>query len=279
MDRYIQIGDVVIGKNHSYVFEDISGIGGGSVRRTENEYINSDGAEFKNIYFTPRNFEIKGYILGKSAENLDELKQRLILACYPKTERTVIYFDGIRKYKAKAYADSLPEFGKRTFSAYWNVPFILNMVIPSFYWTDFSVTNIPIISRQDEFTTSFTLPCIFTSRTAEATIHNDSGFDFYPIIKISAGNQAESGTIKILNSTTGEYIQLSNFTLTPGDIIVIDCENYTATLNGNTNIINSLNDFEDFKIVPGINIINGLNNNSSSAINAAMEYYKKWIGV
>ena len=85
--------------------------------------------------------------------------------------------------------------------------------------------------------------------------------------------------MKILNETTGEYIQLSGATLSPGDIIVIDCENLTAVLNGKTNIINSFNDFESFKIIPGKNVVKGINNNSSSAVNITMEYYKKWIGV
>lgn len=279
MNRYIQIDDVIIGQGHNYIFNDISGIGGGTVRRTEHEYISSDGAEFDNIFFSARSFEITGYILAKSAAELDSLKQRLILACYPKAERTIVFFDGIRKYKAKAYNDAMPEFGKRSISAYWNMPFVLSITIPSFYWTDYEITPIPIVSRSNEFTTSFTLPCVFTSRTAEASILNDSGFDFYPVIKIMAGARAENGTVKILNDTTGEYIQLSNFTLSPGDMIVIDCESYKATLNGTTNVINSLNDFEIFKIVPGENIIKGLNNNSSSAINVSMEYYKKWMGV
>ena len=279
MKRYLQIDDIVIGKGHEYVFSSLSGIGGGNVRRSEREYINDDGAEFDNIYYNPRSFEVTGYVLAPSLKGLDERKQKLIHACTPKKEKEIVFFDGVRKYKATAISDNLPEFGERKFTAYWNLPFVLNITIPTFYWTDYEITNIPVILRKDEIQTSFTLPCVFTSRVAEAVVDNSSGFDFYPVVKISAGNQYESGAVKILNETTGEYIQLSGATLSPGDIIVIDCENLTAVLNGKTNIINSFNDFESFKIIPGKNVVKGINNNSSSAVNITMEYYKKWIGV
>lgn len=278
INRYIQIGDVVIGKNNNYVFSDISDIGGGNVRRTEHKYINSDGSEFENIFFEARSFDITGYILATSPDRLDELKQALIMACYPKKEQTAVFFDGIRKYKAAVYADKLPEFGKRSFSAYWNIPFVVSLTLPKFYWTDFEATNIPIFSRKDEFETSFTLPCAFTSRTSCAEIDNTSGFDFYPVIRITAEENVTNGKMKIVNETTGEYIGLDGFSLEKGKIIVIDCENYTATLDGE-NIINSLNDFENFKIIPGENSVKCVCNDELTTLNATIEYYKKWIGV
>ena len=279
MSRYIQIGDITIGIGHKYIFEDLSDIGSGNVRRNEVEFANADGAEFQSVFFEPRVFDIKGHIMAKSAQELHELKQGLINACYPKKDTEVIYFDGVRKYRAKARGDSLPEFGKKIKESCWFLPFVASIVIPSFYWEDYSITQLPIISRTDEITDTFTLPCVFTSRIAEAVIDNAGEFDIFPIVRISGGTTAQTGTIKIINNTIGQSIELSNYTINPNDIIVIDCENMTAVKNESDNIIGSINDFEDFRIVKGRNELKGLCAENVSGINVSIEYYRKWMGV
>lgn len=250
----------------------------GTVKQLANDYINLAYAKAYANKITEASEKIIG--LQTSNKSLSETRdtKALIMACYPKKEQTAVFFDGIRKYKAAVYADKLPEFGKRSFSAYWNIPFVVSLTLPKFYWTDFEATNIPIFSRKDEFETSFTLPCAFTSRTSCAEIDNTSGFDFYPVIRITAEENVTNGKMKIVNETTGEYIGLDGFSLEKGKIIVIDCENYTATLDGE-NIINSLNDFENFKIIPGENSVKCVCNDELTTLNATIEYYKKWIGV
>lgn len=279
MTRYIKIGNVTIGIGHKYIFEDLTNISGGDVRRDETEFSNADGAEFQSVFFEPRVFDIKGHILAKSPEELHDLKQALINACCPKKDTTVVYFDGLHKYKAQARGDSLPEFGKKIKSSCWFLPFVASIVIPSFYWEDYDVTQIPIISRTDEISDTFTLPCVFTSRIAEAVIENSGELDIYPIVRISGGLTTQTGTIKITNDTIGQSIELSNYTINPNDIIVIDCESMTATKNDSENIIGSFNDFEDFKIVKGKNELKGVCAENVSGINVSIEYYHKWMGV
>ena len=234
-----------------------------------------DGEIISNITYNSRVVNVKGNIWGNTEQELYNARQELFNKCNGKTKGILTYFDGFKLYRANAVA-SVPSCGDyRELLCTFNV----NFTLYNFFWENAEISVYDIFSRKDNITTSFTLPCVFTSRTAENTIVNNTDFNIYPIITIKANSVDNSQPIKIINSTTGEKISISGYNISVGEIITIDCEKYTAQNNSGVNLINYFNDFENWCIVKGTNTIKGINNNSSSSIDIKIQYRKKYVGV
>ena len=113
-----------------YFISHIEGFAEGEVNKSKTQYIDTDGAEFSDVFFEPRIVTIDGYILAESEEEMIKLKRKLIQAYSPKEEHDLYYTNGAGQYYARALSDSLPKFGVRT---RWALPFTLYLNIFGFY--------------------------------------------------------------------------------------------------------------------------------------------------
>lgn len=245
----------------------------GTTEYQSDTFVGQDGENITNIRYPSRMVSLSGNIVADTDEQFIAYRQQLFTKCNGKTKEELYYFDGFTKYKAAAIAN-IPQLGEtHATSQVYNVNFILL----DFYWQRADKTIIPLFERIDTVETSFTLPCVFTKRTAGATIYNGTDFDIYPILKIGIIN-SETVDLKIKNETSGAVIELPNYSFNAGETLIIDTEKYKAAING-INIINSLNDFSDWRISPGENVITIKNGENSVSLNAVIEYNDKLVGV
>ena len=225
---------------------------GGNVTQNSINYIDTDGAEYKDTYFAPRDFDIKGAILFNNDAGKFQLKHRLVAACNPKKEMDLFYYNGNEKFYATAMTAALPEFGEEMNGI---LPFCISMRIPGFYWMSEKETSCNVFERTKLLKSSFTLPIKFSMRTSETKITNSGDVDALPSFKIICNETPELSEIKINNLTTRKYIYLK-YQATKGEIITIDCEKCTVKSSTKGNILNSVTaDSEFFTYTPGQNDI------------------------
>lgn len=232
-----------------------------------------DGALYSNFRYNERLVSLKGHITGNDEEELIKNKQLLYIKCNGKTKSTLFWYDGYKEYKAEAVA-SIPVLSEKKGLCY---EFNINFIIPGFYWEEANETSVPLFQRKNDVCMEFMPPCIFTSRTTGTVYINNTDFPIYPKIEFLVEETSEYDLI-ITNETTGAIIELGDFQVTEGDIIVIDTENMTALHNG-IDIINSFNDFSDFHLTPGENVLSITNGGIEVNSSVMMKFYKKFVGV
>ncbi len=271
MERYIQINGLKIGKGCQYVFEDIEGIAGGDIRYTEDEFIDVDGCEIADAYFSARTFQIKGSILAKDVRNLLALKQTLIKVCNPKKQLEVYYFDGERKYYCNAIADGMPDFAKRIGRT---MGFVIYIKIPSFYWQSPDEIETGIFKITPLLNNTFTFPGMFSGRVNRNIIENDGEMYTYPKIVLTC-KKSNTSDIILSNLTTGKTIKIVHI-MSPGEVVTIDMRWRTVISSTAGNLINNIDRTDDFwRLETGENDIQVMTEN----ITAMMYHRNNYIGV
>lgn len=272
MKKYIEFNGIRFSDESPFPFYEFLA-NEGTTDYQSDTFIGQDGEHISNMRYTSRTVSITGNIVADTENEFIAYRQQLFNKCNGKTKAELIYFDGFNKYKASAFAN-IPQLGEiHATSQIYNVNFILC----DFFWISYDKTVIPLFERIDTVETSFTLPCMFTKRTTGNTIYNATDFDIYPVIKIGVLN-TETVDLKIKNESIGCAIELPSYLLNAGDTIVIDTEKYTASIN-RQNIINSFNDFSDWHIKTGENVITVKNGENSVNLNIVVEYNNKLVGV
>lgn len=271
MNRYIQIGDIIIGKFRQYVFEDIVGLSDGDTSRQEKTFVGCDGAEISEIYFKMRSLQIKGHIIADSIDELRELKRRMIKICNPKNKLDVYYYDGLKKYYCSAYADGMPDFSKRQGNF---MEFVIYINVPSFYWLSGDEIITKIFTIEPLLSNSFSFPGVFSERVNETYMNNDGEVETYPIIILGC-EKPNTADIILENITTGKSLKLS-YTMSKGETVTIDMYRYSVTSSLNGSIINQIDRTDNFWCMDlGINHIKVVTNN----IYAVMHHRNRYIGV
>ncbi len=270
--RYIEFNGITFKEDTYFPFYSFTPNEGNVEFQTDSAVL-KDGAIFSNSRYTERTVTLKGHVVGKNEKDLIENKQLLFIKSNGKTKSELVYFDGFDFYKAEAIG-SIPVLSEKMGLCY---EFTITFTLPGFYWKEKKQTLVPLFLRKNEIEDTFTLPCVFTSRTAGNTYFNETDFSILPKIEIIAEDSTEYDLV-IENENTGATIELLEFAVTEGDIIVIDLEEMTATHNG-VDIVNLLNDFSDFFLVPGMNKINVTNGGLEVNSTALIKFYKKIVGI
>lgn len=252
--RMFKFGDIVIksGVKSGYLLTERPNTETGNVTQNVINYIDTDGADYRDVFFAPRDFEVKGAILFWSEAEKLTLKHKLITACNPKNKMDLSYFNGRDFYYAQAMAAALPEFGEEMRGV---LPFVISMRIPGFYWLSNKeiANNVFIVTKL--LRSAFTLPTVFSTRVNRAVIVNDGGAQSYPTFTIVCNEDADVPEIKIENKTTGKMIKLI-YTAALGEIITINHEDCVVTSSVNGNIIKYVAaDSDFFAYEPGLNDI------------------------
>ncbi len=271
MDRYIKIGDIKIGKKQKYVFEDIEGVAGGDINYQEDVFAETDGAEYSQIAFKPRNLTIKGTIIASSKEELQELKRALISACNPKKELDIYYHNGFNEYYAKGMADGMPAFAKRRKTT---MDYVVYIKIPSFFWLTNSDIVTGIYTVTGRLDRNFTFPGAFSVRIDSNVVINDGEEEAFPVIVLSC-ETPNADPIILSNDTQNKTLYL-DYTMTAGETITIDMYNRSVLSSINGSLLNHLSRTDNFwSIGAGQNVIRV----STTYITATMYHRNRYIGV
>lgn len=234
----------------------------------------TDGALFSNFRYNARIVSLRGYILPRKGEKLENLRRALYTKLNGKKISKLSYFDGNKKFFCVAFADA-PVCANAVKNS---VEFNINFTVPDFFWYDSEKTVVAVAERTNLLQTPFTLPMMFTQRISRATVINENEFEIYPKFNVVAKNITEAGSLYIINHTTGEQVVLSGLSVEDGTQIVVDCKELTATINGES-VINYFNDFSDFTLIPGINDLECIDSNEKRETVVTLEYYKPYVGI
>lgn len=271
MDRYIKIGNIKIGKKNKYVFSDIEGVAGGDIGYQEDVFAETDGAEYSQIAFKPRQLTIKGTIIAGTEEELQELKRDLISTCNPKKELDIYYHNGFCEYYAKGMADGMPDFAKRRKST---MDFIIYIKIPSFFWLTNQDIVTGIYTVQARLDRNFTFPGAFSVRIDSNVVVNDGEEEVFPVIVLSC-ETPNADPIILCNDTQNKTLNL-NYTMSRGETVTIDMYNRSIISSVNGSLLNYLSRTDNFwSIGVGQNVIRV----STTYITATMYHRNRYIGV
>lgn len=242
----------------------------------EDPYIYTDGSCVSNFHYAVRIISVEGELYAETRKDLFKLKQRLYRYCNGKTKDKLYYSDGYKKYFAYAFAD-IPSFG--AFEG-MTVSFTVNFNLYDFYWYEADKTILTVNSKTDHITSdSFTLPLMFTSYETQQTVENIEDFNIYPVVRVLNNGEVTEADISIINETTGKTITITGYTLAENDVLTLDCLRLTAQNSVGENLLNYCNEFEDFCLIQGSNLIKGYNYNGEAAVSVSVEYYPPRIGV
>jgi len=272
MNRWFKFKNIKISNFGDYVLSGVSNLETGSASRREITYIDCDGCDIKDIFYSKRMFEISGFIQAFDEQTMVKLKRRLISACSLKEKFRMTYFNREEKYSAECYFDKLPTFETRRG---WYLPFKLYLTIPAFFWQSSQAHKVKLFKYNDEITDTFTLPCVFTSIVNQAQVVNQGDEKTFPIFTVTCENPTSGSTIQINNKTSEKMINL-NYGTSAGEIITIDTFNQMATSNINGNITRYVSlDTDFFALEKGVN---NLECDSVGNI-ITLEYYENFLGV
>ena len=199
--------------------------------------------------------------------------------CDAKTERELVYFNGIKYYSVKAIG-TVPIFEA---PKGYCLPFSIKFVAPSFFWKD----KTPIESKVIQYvplikTFNFNPYFMFSQTTTNATIFNSSGIETPFEIEIVGTGGISSATygVKITNETTGDVIEIEK-DVEDGEIITINTEKATAISSIVGNIITKITDesVPEMLLVSGNNLIKAENFNVNNNISVTIIYKKRYVGV
>lgn len=270
--RWFKFKNITISNAGEYILSGISNLETGSATKREITYIDNDGCEIRDIYYSKRMFEISGFIQALDEQTMVRLKRKLISACSLKENFRLKYFNRERTYSAECYFDKLPTFEVRKG---WYLPFKLYITIPSFYWQSSQPYRVNLFGYEDKVRDTFTLPCVFTSIVNKVQINNNGDEATFPIFTIACENPTEGSRILIVNNTIGKKILL-NYQTAENEVITINSFSQTAVSNLKGNITRYLSlDTEFFPLEKGVN---DLESDSVGNI-ITLEYYENYLGV
>lgn len=272
MNRYFRFKDIEITNGGTYVLVGTSNLETGNATKRKINYADTDGSEYRDIFYSERLFEISGIIMAEDEEAMVSAKRKLLSACSLKDKFRIEYCNRLKVYSAECYFDKLPTFETRR---KWCLPFKLYLTIPGFYWQSKVAYSFNLLSYHDKVLNTFTLPCVFTGYSNEAEVYNNGDVKSYPILKITCEVPGASDRFIVKSITSGKTITI-NYAPQKDEIITINSMYQTvhSSLNGNITGRVSI-DSEFFPVLTGHNHI--LCEGDGNKV--VMEFYENYLGV
>lgn len=250
--RYIQIGNIRMGKMTKYLFNEIEGLSDGDVTRQEEVYSGIDGAQYSEMLFTPRNIKISGTIVAGSVAELARLKTALINACSPKNTVDCYYYDGIcEKYYFSALPDKLPLFAQRKKTT---MEYVINLLVPDFYIFAEKEEEVLLSKMVPYIDKTSTFPTMFSHREKETVVKNHGNVESYPKFELYCNEPNETALI-IKNETTNRECKI-NYTMSANETITVDMEKMSVCSSKGNVLLNEIDYSNAFwSLKPGNNKI------------------------
>lgn len=158
--------------------------------------------------------------------------------------------------------------------------FAIQLVADYPYYRDFKDTETSLYSLKNLVTTTFTLPCVFTTRLSEADIVNKGDKEVYPTLIIeNMGAAGSSGGLEIQNTTTGAVIKLDYNTLN-GEVITVDLARRRVSSSAGgyiTNTISNDTDLSKFYLTVGDNHLVFVNKDPGQKVNAKAVFSPEYL--
>ena len=261
-----------------YVFTSVEGLNGANTTRQENTYAGLDGADYSDILYQPEMLTIKGFICAGSRQEMTALRANLFRILNGKDSGTLFYKTGDRQYFTEVQT-AKPLTGERMQNI---LPFTVYFERNKVLWKRNITHNYDIYRRENKLKTTFTLPCVFSTRDTVTTVYNGGDLPADSIITITGttpSGKAGAQGIEIKNNTTGEGLYL-DCAVEQRETITIDTANTTviSSLRGNMmNYLLSKSMF--FKLPLGESEIEVVNQNPANELAATIQYYHVVLGV
>jgi hypothetical protein len=241
-----------------------------------------DGSTFTGLNFEEREIVLTvGYIGAFSVPAIQAYRRALQSACNPKENDRLgegvlsITEDGVvREFRCVVDSVVMPSISRQARNNDTTITFLCS---DPYAYSDTTQSQGFTITQP---TYTWTFPHILGPNTG-FTVVGLGGVDV-----VSSGDESTGiiATIngpcdnpKLANNTTGEYIKIL-LSLIAGDVLVIDMENATVFLNGQT-AIKYLDIASSFwKLQPGTNLIKFSEDNISSTATASITWQDRYIG-
>jgi hypothetical protein len=210
----------------------IEGLGHPGATSQKVQGVNQDGCDNEDSLLDPRVIKLQTTIRTKNRQKLYELRRKIIRIINPKTynsstgkrgELLIYYTNDYKKYRIYGKVEDSVEFNDRkknhdktTISFYCANP----------YWLDENEQTIDIKSVKG----GLIFPIKFPNKFAQVSFYKDINNDGDVEMPIQVIYQGPATNPKILNETTGEYIQI-NMEIGEKETLIIDTTSGKETVN------------------------------------------------
>lgn len=210
------------------------------------------------VNYPSKKITIAGTIKGSTQDNLDERIDTFKGYFNLKDKHLDIDYAGAtRRYIATSNATSIVRQQKALFAK-----FTVEFICTNPFGMETSSTSI---MSQTNYTSA--------TYTATPTIAGSAPYQL-PVFTITIDSLTGAGDyVQISNDNTNQQIMLYGLGLANGDVIVIDCDNRTVTVNGNN--VDYYGTF--LELVPGANSLTYTDGFTTRQVDISAVYYKRYL--
>lgn len=201
----------------------------------------ADGALYKSMRYGARLMEAYHVLQGSTYDDLMDKRLELAAVIAPKSTNV----DGSTmtlRWRADAgspaYEIDVQIAAELGFDGHaglntelYTIPFVADNP----FWRKLPAVTTTLNLVATGLSVPISVPISLSSANNSVNAVNDGNAISYPTITITAGG-AGAQNPKIVNTTTGETVQV-NYIMDPADVMVIDMQARSITLNGSTSII------------------------------------------
>lgn len=264
----------------------IDGLGHPGATSQKSQGVNQDGCNSEDSLLDARLIKLQATIRTKNREKLYELRRKIYRVINPKTynqstgkrgELLIYYINDYKKYRIYGKVEDSAEFNDRknnhdkaTISFYCQDP----------YWLDENEQTIDIKSVKGGLQFPLSLSTMFAQVSFYKEVDNIGDVEM-PVQIVYEGPASNP---KILNETTGEYIQI-NMDIGEKEKIVIDTAEGKETVNLITpneikDVYNKINlNSTFFKLIIGKNLIKYSSDIEGAKDKVSINICNRYVGV
>lgn len=274
------------GEIEDILLSHIEGIGQPSATSQKTQGIDQDGSTADDALLDNRVVSLTATIRTKNREALYKLKRQVYRIINPKTlneetgkrgELLLYYINNVKTYRIYARVEDPVEFKER-YNNHDRATISFLCVDP--YWLDEEDTNMLIKSSEGGIKFPLTLSTTFANITYQKIVNNEG--DVETPLTITFTGPATNP--KILNETTGEYIQV-NTTISALEKLVINTKQGEETVTkvtpyAETDAYNDINlNSTFFKLKVGKNKLVYSSDIEIAEDQVSIEFSNKYVGV
>ncbi len=259
----------------------LSGLDGAPIRMGQGVWTGRDGGYVSSQFLGNRVIVFKGFMIGASCEELDELREDLV-AAMPIRQTLPLYINthGGRNLVAETYLQDV-KMDVLAGGLYAEFQITLLCPDPLLYEAgdgldpDSGYIEVPVYKLiGGGYITEYGMPVTWTPGTTPTFAINSGDTTIYPQVTYTG---IVTNPI-ITNVSDNKFVRI-NITTVPGDVLVIDMYRRTVTLNGGSVLSFRTLDSTWWGLLPGSNIIQYTSSSGGDAAFATVRYRNGYMGV
>ncbi len=277
----ITINNLQLGENTKYLIASpVAGFSKAPIRTADGDYSGKDGGYVSAQFYGKRAITIVGWIYASTCEENEDMRNDLASALVIRQLLPVFVrtFSG-KIYLVEAYVTSLqmditsPKVSEFKIDLIAPSPFIYDGgdgVDPDSGWVEQPINKL----IGGGYSTPYNLPVTWKAGTQPNIINNTGDTYIYPQIRL----EGQWTNPRILNVTENAFIEL-NITTTSGDVILIDLDKRTITLNGGNILSSRTIDSSWWGLRPGDNMIELTSDDTNDATSGTVRWRAQYTGI